>query len=95
MLKKIIFAIVLNSTILMSFNAFAEPITVKDKDTIEAVLKSQMGKRVSIKTESGELSGTVTQVGKHLTHLGALTGKEYYDAVIVNQKIEAVIIRTK
>ena len=60
------------------------------------VLKAQMGKRISIKTKSGnELSGKVVLVGKKLTHLGELTGKEFYDAVIVNKDIEAVIIRTK
>ncbi len=50
---------------------------------------------LSVCCSGGELGGKVVSVSDELTHLGQLTGKEYYDAVIVNSKIEAVIIRTK
>lgn len=96
MLKNILVVFLFSSLMISSISAWAEPISVGDKDTIEKVLKAQIGKRVSIKTSSGdELGGKVISVSKKLTHLGELSGKEFYDAVIVNNSIEAVIIRTK
>ena len=76
--------------------SWADTISINDDDSIKTVLTAQMGKRVSIKTKSGqELSGTVTTVTDKLTHIAKLTGKEFYDAIVVNSNIEAVIIRTK
>ena len=93
--KKSLF-IFLFCAIAFSTSTVAEPLSLNKGDSIADVLKTKMGKRVSIKTKSGnELSGKVLLVGKNLTHLGELTGKEFYDAVIVNKDIEAVIIRTK
>ena len=96
MLKNILVVFLFSSLMISSISTWAEPISVGDRDTIEKVLKVQIGKRVSIRTSSGgELGGKVISVSKKLTHLGELSGKEFYDAVIVNKQIEAVIIRTK
>ena len=74
----------------------ADELKINDSDSIENVLSSQVGKHVSITLESGkELAGLVKSVTKDLTHLTELTGKEFYDAVIVTNQIEAVVIRTK
>ena len=96
MIKYALAVLLFGGLMTSSNNSSAEPITVDSKDNIVMVLKAHIGKRVSIKTSSGgELGGKVVSVNDELTHLGELTGKEYYDAVIVNTKIEAVIIRTK
>ena len=95
MKKKSLF-VFLFCAIAFSTSTVAEPLALKKGDTIADVLKTKIGKKVSVKTKSGsELSGKVLLVGKNVTHLGELTGKEFYDAVIVNKDIEAVIIRTK
>ena len=76
--------------------SWADTISINDDDSIKTVLTAQIGKQVSIKINSGqELTGTVTTVTDKLTHLAKLAGKEFYDAVVVNKNIEAVIIRTK
>ena len=63
---------------------------------IKDVLNSYMGKRVSVKTETGEtLEGTVTKVGSHLVHISKLSGKDFYDAIVVIDKINSVIIRVR
>ncbi len=63
---------------------------------IREVLNAYVGKRVAIRTGAGEsLEGTVTKVGAHLVHISKLTGKDFYDAVIVIDKIDSVIMRVR
>lgn len=76
--------------------ATADPLMISQEDTIEKVLIAQKGKKVTIRLGSGEdLSGTVKEVNGSLTQLSGLSGKEFYDAVIVTRSIAAVIIRTQ
>lgn len=96
MIKSSLLALLFSGVILLSTNTLADAIRVKGDDTIENILRAQTGKMVSIRTKSGaELGGKVSLVGDTLTHLEELSGKEFYDAVIVNKNIEAVIIRTR
>ncbi len=63
---------------------------------IREVLNAYVGKRVAIRTGAGEsIEGTVTKVGTHLLHISKLTGKDFYDAVIVIDKIDSVIMRVR
>ena len=76
--------------------AMAAPLTVGSSDNIQRVLLTQKGKLVTLKLISGdELSGTVKSVSAQAVHLGELTGKEFYDAVIATDQIAAIIVRTK
>jgi len=71
-------------------------LTVGGDDTIRSILKKQVGQQVSLKLDSGdEISGVVRFVGDSVVHLGGLTGKEFYDAVIDPDEIAAVIIRVR
>ena len=73
----------------------AAEINLGKTDTIESVLRAQKG-RVTVRTRSGlELTGTVRSVDSRLVHLGALQGKEFFDAVVAVDSIEAVLVRTK
>ncbi len=63
---------------------------------IRDVLNSNVGKRITVKTDMGEvLEGTVTRVGSHLVHISRLSGKDFYDAVVVIDKIDSVIFRAR
>jgi len=65
-------------------------------DTVETVLNAQKGKKVTVKTRSGqEITGTVRVVTPKLVQLGAMQGKEFFDAVVPLEAIEAVLVRTK
>ena len=65
-------------------------------DTVESVLKAQNGKRVTLKLRSNqELTGIVRMSGSRVVHLGAVSGREFFDAVVPLDAIEAVLIRTK
>lgn len=64
-------------------------------DTTAIVLKRQAGQRVEVRMKSGEkLAGKVEAVGEKSVHLSALTGQEFFDAVIVLDDISVVIVRT-
>ena len=96
MFNKILMAVLITGFCVAALQVRADPISVGEKDSISSILTAQKGKRVSVKVKSGEeLTGTVMTVTKKLTHLGELAGKEYYDAVIANKAIEAVVIRVK
>jgi small nuclear ribonucleoprotein (snRNP)-like protein len=57
-------------------------------------LKSLIGKRVSIAIKSGKvMTGVVKEVGEHLLHLEKLQGKEYFDALIRLDSIQAIETR--
>jgi len=65
-------------------------------DTVESVLKAQNGKRVTLKLRSNqELTGIVRMASARLVQLGAVSGREFFDAVVPLEAIEAVLIRTK
>ena len=59
-----------------------------------AVLNREVGKQVELRLKSGDkISGKVGAVGTVSVHLTALTGQEFYDAVIDMDDITAVVIR--
>ena len=74
----------------------ADALKVGQSDNVMTMLEAQKGKRVSVKLASGaELTGTVRAVNKNIVQLGALSGKEYFDAVVNMNDIEAVVVRVK
>ena len=88
--------ILLAGILMLSNAAIAEPLSVKADDSIAGVLKAHDGKRITVKLNSGEeLTGTVGMVNNDLVHLRELSGKEFFDAVVVTNDISAIIIRTK
>lgn len=59
-------------------------------------LASQQGKRVSVRLGGGEtLEGFVAKIGDHQVLLSNLTGRDYYDALVKIESIEAVIFRAR
>lgn len=70
-----------------------------DLDTEQVIrenLTKLSDKTVTLRLTSGEeVSGKVSEVGKTAVRLSALTGKEFYDAVIPLTQVVALIVRTK
>lgn len=63
---------------------------------IKDILKDQVGKRVSIRLDAGEeMEGTVTKVGDNLVHISRLSRRDFFDAVVRIDKINAVIIKVR
>lgn len=84
--------------IAMTFGLSAEQetkLTVGKEDTVRSFLAAHVGKRVTLKLDSEELTGIVRSVGDHTVHLGELTGREFFDAVVDLGEVDAVLIRVK
>jgi len=74
----------------------AQEVKVGASDSFETLISAQKGKRVTLRTRSGgELTGVVRSVTPKYVHLGALAGRDFFDAVIALETLEAVIVRTK
>jgi hypothetical protein len=54
------------------------------------------GKTVTLQLGSGkEITGTVATVGEHMVQLSRLSGREFYDAAVDYDHIEAVIVKAR
>ncbi len=81
---------------LLSAPLHAQDVSISASDTTQSVLAGQKGKRVTLRMRSGqEMTGTVREVTRNLVVLGAVTGREFFDAVLPLEAVEAVLIRTK
>jgi hypothetical protein len=64
-------------------------------DTTKSVLEKQAGQKVELRMKSGEkIAGKVEKVGDKAVHLSAITGQEFFDAVVTLDDVAAVLIRT-
>ncbi len=69
---------------------------LKPGATFKQLLSDQLGKRVVIHIASGEsLQGTVVAVGDQLVHVAKVEGRDFYDAVINVDSINAVQIMVR
>ena len=76
--------------------AAAQELRIGANDTVQAVLTAQKGKRVTVRVRSGqEFTGTVRDVTGRLVQLGAISGREFFDAVVPLESIDAVLVRIK
>lgn len=88
-------AVLLVATLAWTAPVSAAELRVSPTDTLESVLRTQKG-RVTVRLRSGqEFTGSVRSVDTRLLHLGTLAGKEFFDAVVPLEAIEAVLVRTK
>jgi len=77
-------------------SAQAQELSIGAADTVQTVLQAQKGKRVTVRLGGGqELTGVVRETTAKLVVLGALTGREFFDAAVPLEKVEAVLVRTK
>jgi hypothetical protein len=76
--------------------AHAEAPVIKPGDTLPKLIQAQTGKKITVRLQSGEeLTGTVKTATNEMLQLSELAGKEYFDALIDINRINAVLIRTK
>ena len=75
---------------------FAQDVTISPNETTQSVLTTQKGKRVTVRLRSGqELTGTMRDSNGKVAIIAAVSGLEFFDAVVPLEAIEAVLIRTK
>jgi len=82
--------------LLATHPALAQDLKVASTATVESLITAQKGKRITVRTRSGqELTGVVREVTPRFVQLGALSGRDFFDAVVALESVEALIVRTK
>lgn len=83
-------------TLFFALPIHAQELSIGAADTVQSVLQAQKGKRVTVRLTGGqELTGVVREATAKLVVLGALAGREFFDAAVPLEKVEAVIVRTR
>lgn len=79
-----------------TFAVSAADLKVGASDGVQSTLAGQKGTRVTVRTRSGqEITGAVREVNANVVQLGAVGGKEFFDAVVPLSAIDAVYVRVK
>ena len=74
----------------------AAELRVSGNDTIQSVLTAQKGSRVTVRVRSGQdITGVVRDVNARVVQIGAVSGREFFDAVVALEAVDAVFVRTK
>lgn len=76
--------------------AGAAELRVSGNDTIQSVLAAQKGSRVTVRVRSGQdITGVVRDVNARVVQIGAVSGREFFDAVVALEAVDAVFVRTR
>jgi len=62
---------------------------------VREVLTGNIGKRVAVRIESQDIEGTVAAVGADTVLLTRISGKDFYDSVVVIAKISAITYKAR
>ena len=96
MKRNAIFAVLVIAALACAPAAPAAEVKLGANDTLQSVLTAQKGTRVTVRLRSGqEFAGILRESNSRVVQLGALGGKEFFDAVIPLDAVEAVFFRTK
>jgi hypothetical protein len=88
-----VFAAVLS---LQPVAAGAVDLKFNSSDTLQANLGRNVGKKAELVLISGKsVTGTIKEVGSASVYLTALEGKEFFDSLVRNDQIAAVVLRAK
>jgi hypothetical protein len=83
-------------TALFASAAQGQEVKITANDTTQSIIGAQKSKRVTVRLRGGqELTGVVRDANAKLVVLGAVSGREFFDAVVPLEAVEAVLIRTK
>ncbi len=76
--------------------AAGQGLTISPSDTTQSFIAAHKGERVMLRMRSGqELSGLVRDSSERLVVLGEVSGREFFDAVIPVDAVEAVLVRVR
>jgi hypothetical protein len=74
----------------------AADLKIGANDSVQSALAGQKGTRVTVRTRSGQdITGAVREVNANVVQLGAVGGKEFFDAVVPLNAIDAIYVRVK
>jgi hypothetical protein len=74
----------------------AAELRISGNDSVQTVLTAQKGARVTVRVRSGQdITGVVRDVNARVVQIGAVSGREFFDAVVPLEAVDAVFVRTK
>jgi hypothetical protein len=80
----------------LATSAFAQGLALSPTDTLPSVIAAQKGKRITLRLRNGEeLSGVVRDASERLLVLGEVSGREFFDAVVPLEAVDAVLVRVR
>lgn len=96
MRRKILALVIVLSLASLAVVAQEAKVLVDKDDTLATVLNRHISKTVTLKLDSGEeVTGKLRLVGARVVHLQELSGKEFYDAVVELEDVEAIVVRAR
>ncbi|MDB5808785.1 MAG: hypothetical protein JWN94_907 [Betaproteobacteria bacterium] len=76
--------------------AISADLKIGASDGVQTVLTAQKGARVTVRTRSGQdITGVMRDVNANVVQIGAVSGKEFFDAVVPLSAVDAVYVRVK
>ncbi|MEO8442037.1 MAG: hypothetical protein ABI547_06080 [Betaproteobacteria bacterium] len=74
----------------------AADLKIGASDSLQSALAGQKGSRVTLRIRSGqEVTGAVREVNANVVQIGAVSGKEFFDAVVPLSAVDAFYVRVK
>ncbi len=90
------FALLIATLAFATLPAAAAELKIGAADNVQTVLSAQKGARVTVRTHSGQdITGVVRDVNANVVQIGAVSGKEFFDAVVPLSAVDAVYVRVK
>lgn len=69
---------------------------IRAGESVKSLLDDAVGKTVTLMMVSGlELTGVVAKVGDHAVQLTRLSGRDYFDGVVLLDRVDGVILKVR
>ncbi len=99
MLRKIVSTLLFTGTLLATAPAFAQEaakLGASGDEPVRSTLEALKKKPVTLRLGTGEeITGTVAEIGDNAVLISGLSGKDFYDALVLFDSISAVIYKAR
>jgi hypothetical protein len=90
------FAAVVALSLLPAIAADEQKFEMRAEESVKTLLADAVGRQVTLLMSSGqEVTGIVVKVGDHAVHLSRLTGRDFFDAVIMLERVDGVAFKVR
>jgi hypothetical protein len=90
------FAAIVALSLLPASAADEQKFEMRSEESVKTVLADAVGKQVTLLMASGqEVTGVVVKVGDHAVHLTRLAGRDFFDAVILLERVDGVALKVR
>lgn len=94
-LRRVVSSLCIAVALAAPVRAADAPLAVGKGDGVPQILAARTGTLVTLHVGDEEITGTVKAVGDQLVHLERLGGKDFFDAAVRLDRIDAVVVRVR